>query len=193
MKNRYRIRKYSILWFMRGAAVVCMAVIIICMAGMGDMPADEPAMEEEVISLPVNAEIYAPEAPEEPEELEPFFFLTAEDRDLVERVVAAEGRGECIEGQMAIAQTIGDRCITTNQSITNVCTSHMQFADPYMGDISDTTKDAVSYVFDGGVDVLEFPVTHFYAWKLIEAPEWTSGLELRGEIGGTRFYGEAVK
>ena len=193
MKNRYRIRKYSILWFLRGAAAVCLAVIIICMAGMGDKPnTDGQAVGEDVISLPVNATVYAPDAPEEPEELAPFFHLSDEDRDLVERVVAAEGRGECIEGQMAIAQTIRDRAITRNQSITKVCTSHMQFAEPYMGDISDATKDAVSYVFDDGVDMLKFPVTHFYAWKLIEAPEWTSSLEFRGEIGNTRFYGEAM-
>lgn len=193
MKNRYRIRKYSILWFLRGAAVICLAVIIICMAGMGDMPADEPTMEEETISLPVNAEVYAPEAPEEPEELEPFFFLSAEDRDLVERVVAAEGRGECIEGQMAIAQTIRDRATTRKQTVDQVCFAENQFAEPYMGDISEKTKDAVRFVFDDGESVFPYYyVTHFYAWKLIDPPAWTDSFIYLGEIGGTRFYGEAM-
>ena len=193
MKKRYRIRKYSIAWFMRGMPVVCLAVVIVCIAGMGNKPAEvEPSTEEVMRIIPMNTVVCDTEATEEQEELVPFFYLTDKERDLVERVVAAEGRGECIEGQMAIAQTIRDRAITRNQSITKVCTSHMQFADPYKGEISETTKNAVAYVFDDGVEILEFPVTHFYAWKLIEAPEWTNGLEFRGEIGNTRFYGEAM-
>ena len=69
-----------------------------------------------LLSLPVSEAVLYMEPTEviiptdaEPEEVEPYFSLTDEERELVERVVAAEARGESIECQMAIAQTILDR------------------------------------------------------------------------------------
>lgn len=118
-----------------------------------------------------------------------FWPLTDEERDLVERVVAAEARGEGIEGQMAVAQVIMDRAVTRNQSITKVCTAPAQFAEPYMGEISEKTKDAVSFVFDKGDRPFEL-VTHFYAWELIDAPDWTEDKNFVAEIGGHRFYAD---
>ena len=105
----------------------------------------------------------------EPEEVEPYYALTAEERELVERVVAAEARGESIECQMAVAQTILDRAISREQSITKVCTAPYQFADPYQGDISEKTQDAVFLVFDNGAKIFD-KVTHFYANHLIDPP-----------------------
>lgn len=125
----------------------------------------------------------------EPEEVEPYFPLTAEERELVERVVAAEARGESIECQMAVAQTILDRAVSREQSITEVCTAPYQFADPYQGDISEKTQDAVFLVFDNGAKVFD-KVTHFYAHKFIDPPYWTESKEFKGEIGGVRFYAD---
>ena len=132
-----------------------------------------PVVMNEVVEEVVLDEIYWP--------------LTAEERDLVERVVAAEARGESIEGQMAVAQTIMDRAVTRKQSITRVCTAKNQFAKPYQGEVSEKTKDAVSFVFDKGEKVFE-QVTHFYAWELIAPPDWTEEKEFIGEIDGHRFY-----
>lgn len=124
----------------------------------------------------------------EPEEVEPYFPLTDEERDLVERVVAAEARGEKIETQMAVAQTIMDRCTTRGQTITQVCTAPYQFAAPYQGEISEKTQDAVRFVFDDGAKVFD-KVTHFYAtW--IDPPYWTESKEFKGEINGVRFYAD---
>lgn len=125
----------------------------------------------------------------EPEEVEPYFTLTAEERELVERVVAAEARGEKIECQMAVAQTILDRAVSREQSITKVCTAPYQFADPHQGDISEKTQDAVRFVFDDGAKVFD-KVTHFYASHLIDPPYWTESKEFKGEIGGVRFYAD---
>lgn len=124
----------------------------------------------------------------EPQEVEPYFPLTDEERDLVERVVAAEARGEKIETQMAVAQTIMDRCTTRGQTVTQVCTAPYQFAAPYRGEISEKTQDAVRFVFDDGAKVFD-KVTHFYAtW--IDPPYWTESKEFKGELNGVRFYAD---
>ena len=125
----------------------------------------------------------------EPEEVEPYFTLTAEERELVERVVAAEARGESIECQMAVAQTILDRVVSREQSITEVCTAKYQFASPYQGEVSEKTQDAVFLVFDNGAKVFD-KVTHFYASHLIDPPYWTESKEFKGEINSVRFYAD---
>ena len=125
----------------------------------------------------------------EPEEVEPYFPLIDEERELVERVVAAEARGEGIECQMAVAQTILDRAVSREQSITKVCTAPYQFASPYQGEVSEKTQDAVFLVFDTGAKVFD-KVTHFYAHKLIDPPYWAESKEFKGEIGGVRFYAD---
>ena len=125
----------------------------------------------------------------EPEEVEPYFLLTAEERELVERVVAAEARGESIECQMAVAQTILDRVVSREQSITEVCTAKYQFASPYQGEVSEKTQDAVFLVFDNGAKVFD-KVTHFYASHLIDPPYWTESKEFKGEINSVRFYAD---
>ena len=125
----------------------------------------------------------------EPEEVEPYFPLTDDERELVERVVAAEARGESIECQMAVAQTILDRAVSREQSITKVCTAPYQFAEPYQGDISEKTQDAVFLVFDNGAKVFD-KVTHFYASHLIDPPYWTESKKCKGEIGGVRVYAD---
>ena len=137
-------------------------------------------------TLPEATPVEMGEATEEVLE-EIFWPLTAEERDLVERVVAAEARGQSIEGQMAVAQVIMDRATTREQSVTRVCTAKHQFAKPYQGEISEKTKDAVSFVFDKGEKVFE-RVTHFYAWELIDPPYWTEDKNYVGEIDGHRFY-----
>lgn len=114
--------------------------------------------------------------------------LTDEERDLVERIVAGEARGESLECQMACAQAIRDRSLEWDKPVTEICTAKWQFCEPFQGKITDRTKDAVKFTFDYGIDTLEYPVTHFYAFKLIPAPDWTYDKELRGEIGDVRFY-----
>ena len=114
--------------------------------------------------------------------------LSDEERDLVERIVAGEARGESLECQMACAQAIRDRSLEWDKPVTEICNAKWQFCQPHQGEITDRTKDAVKFTFDYGIDTLEYPVTHFYAFKLIPAPDWTYDKELRGEIGDVRFY-----
>ena len=111
--------------------------------------------------------------------------LTADERDLIERVVAAEARGEPPEGKEAVAQVILDRAVTWGQTITQVCTAPDQFAAPYQGEISAEVKNAVSAVFDQGVRVWEEPTTHLCSGPTVY---WESNKVDRGQIGGNRFY-----
>lgn len=124
------------------------------------------------------------------DEMSHILSLTVEERDLVERVVAAEARGENFEGQMAVAQVIRDRCRLWNKSVEEVIFEPNQFAAPYDGEISGTTEAAVGLVFEGGHDILDVPVTHFYAHDLVPEPEWAKEMFFIESIGGHSFYAE---
>ena len=187
--KRYYIRKHSLLWFaIRIAIIAAIVIALLAMSGLCKAPEEPDAVMTSATTLDIEV---IEEVIEEPAEL--FFPLTDMQRDLVERVVAAEGRGESIEAQMAIAQTIRDRATTRKQTVDQVCFAENQFAEPYMGDISEKTKDAVRFVFDDGESVFpDYYVTHFYAWKLIDPPAWTDDFAFLGEIENTRFYSEVA-
>lgn len=121
----------------------------------------------------------------EPQAIKSCIVLTSNERDLVERVVAAESRGEDMEGQMAVAQTILDRAELWNMTPAEVVQAPGQYAIPYPGEISDSIKLAVANVFDGGVRVFQEPVTHFYTGI---DPFWADGKISRGSIGRHQFY-----
>ena len=165
-------------------AVLLLAMFLILGSIAGDAAAEETPEAEPTYIL------------YEPEELEPgeyiiqgpVYVISDEERELVERVVAAEARGESIECMMAVAQTIRDRCITREQSVTEVLTAPNQFSAPYEGKITDRIKDAVVFTFDEGHSTFEYPTTHFYASHLIEAPDWVEEMEYLGEIDGVSFY-----
>lgn len=112
------------------------------------------------------------------------YILTAEERELIERIVSAEARGEDLQGQMAVTQTILDRSELWNMTVTEVLTALDQYAKPYQGEISDETKLAVANVFDGGIRVFEEPVTHFYTGT---EPYWASEKVNRGSVGSHNF------
>lgn len=109
-----------------------------------------------------------------------------ENRELVERVVAAEARGESLEGMMAVAQTIRDRAEYWQMTPKEVVTAPSQYASPYEGEISESVKTAVSNVFDNGVSIMQEPTTHFHANYV--NPYWTSDKACRGSIGAHKFY-----
>lgn len=184
--KKYYIRKNSIAWyaqkFWKPVTLLMIVGAIMLSMSLAEAKPIEPA-EPIVIGEIVEDEIvYIEETA--------VFPLTDEERDLVERIVAAEARGESIECQMAVAQTIKDRCLTRGQTVTEVCTAPYQFATPYQGEVSEKVQDAVRFTFDNGDSVLDFPTTHFYAWKLIDEPYWTADKDFRGQIDGTRFYGD---
>lgn len=100
--------------------------------------------------------------------------------DLIERVVAAEARGDTLEGMMAVAQTIKDRGDIWEMDYNDVVLQNGQYASPYQGEISDDVKLAVSRVFENGERVCEEPMTHFYAGA---TPYWAKDKVSRGSCG----------
>ena len=151
----------------------------------------ETAAEEKEILVEVNEplEISHEEAAAYLEDGERIYLLTEDERALVIGIVAAEARGESLEGMMAVAQTIRDRAVTRGQDIETVCLAAYQYAEPYDGPVSDMLKDSVMFVFDEGHSPLAYPTTHFYAHEEIAPPDWTYEKEVRGIIGGHTFYG----
>ena len=122
--------------------------------------------------------------PEQTEEQTQGYYMEPEERELVCRVVAAEARGEDLQGMMAVSQVIYDRAILWGMTPTEVVTAPDQFAAPYQGELTDDIYLAVANVFDGGMRVIEEPVTHFYSGP---EPYWASSKESRGSIGNHRF------
>lgn len=111
--------------------------------------------------------------------------LTSEARDIIERVVAAEARGEDLQGMMAVAQVIKDRSDLWGMHPVDVVFAEGQFAKPYEGEISDEIHLAVANVFGGGMRVFSEPTTHFYSGK---EPYWADEKVNRGSVGNHRFY-----
>ena len=114
--------------------------------------------------------------------------LTPQELDIVCRVVAAEARGEDLQGQMAVAQVIRDRSQLWGMTVMEVCLAPGQFAAPYQGEISPEIVQAVWAVFDEGMSVFDEPVTHFHADYV--SPYWAESKVSRGSVGAHLFYGE---
>ena len=166
----YRIR------LTRAAAVFYISVSVITIIACGAIVGNA-ASGNSIFPSGSGTEIVQPVQQDDAPEAEPAFPLTANERDLVERIVAAESRGESLEGQMAVAQVIYCRASLWGQSITQVCTAKSQFAKPYSGTVPDKTKQAVS---------LDGPVTHFFAHKQCY-PSWAKSKTVMAVIGSHTF------
>lgn len=134
----------------------------------------EPPVEEIVEVIP-SEEFISEEATE---------VIPIEERELVTRVVAAEARGQGIDGMMAVAQVIKDRSELWGMTPTQVVMSPGQFASPYSGTLTSDIHHAVSQVFDEGATVFDEPVTHFYSGA---TPYWAEYKINRGTIRDHTF------
>lgn len=111
--------------------------------------------------------------------------LTAAEREMIERVVAAEARGESFEGQAAVAEVIYNRCINRGQSVEQVIWADKQFAYPYGGEISQDTKEAVAAVFD--YELLNLDGAEYFHADYV-TPSWAADMQEVCRIGGHIFY-----
>lgn len=111
--------------------------------------------------------------------------LTAAEREMIERVVAAEARGESFEGQAAVAEVIYNRCTNRGQSVEQVIWADKQFAYPYGGEISQDTKEAVAAVFD--YELLNLDGAEYFHADYV-TPSWADDFEEVCHIGGHIFY-----
>ena len=111
--------------------------------------------------------------------------LTAEERNMVERVVMGESGGEEYIGQQAVAQCILNACeITGNRPAAIIeglrYTSHRP--EP-----TQSVKDAVSAVFDDGEKVIKETAIYFYAPELVYS-EWHETQQYVCTIGCHKFF-----
>ena len=113
--------------------------------------------------------------------------LSDTDRDLIERVVAAEAMGCVYDGLVGVAQVIRERAESWGMSAREVVTAEGQFASPYRGEVTDEVKQAVSDVFDYGVRVFKAYTTHFHNTSC--DPFWNNNKVFRGEIDRHLFWG----
>ena len=111
--------------------------------------------------------------------------LTAAEREMIERVVAAEARGESFEGQAAVAEVIYNRCMNRGQSVEQVIWADKQFAYPYGGEISQDTKEAVAAVFD--YEILSLGGAEYFHADYV-TPYWAEDFEEVCHIGNHIFY-----
>lgn len=111
--------------------------------------------------------------------------LSDAEREMIERVVAAEARGESFEGQAAVAEVIYNRCVNRGQSVEQVIWADEQFAYPYGGEISQDTKEAVAAVFDYELLSLD-GAEYFHADYVL--PSWAEDMEKVCQIGNHIFY-----
>lgn len=91
---------------------------------------------------------------------EPYFYLSDYERSVVEKIVSGEAGGESAKGQMLVAQCILDACIKDEIQPSQVRVNY-----GYKGwneSVSETTKEAVSKVFDDGELPIDAPILYFY-------------------------------
>ena len=138
----------------------------------------------ELPGLPRGAELYCPVRGKEPR-----YALTEHERDLVERVVAAESGNQTLEGQMAVAQCILNTAEAMELRPDTVVLAPNQYADPAAREqVTDSVREAVRRVFDNGERVTEEPIRFFYAPRYSAGRWHESALEYVITIGGHRFF-----
>lgn len=112
--------------------------------------------------------------------------MTADEFDLICRVVAAEARGEGYDGQLAVAQVIRDRSQLWGMTPAEVVTADGQFAAPYQGEAPESVRAAVNDCLILDKSAFGERVTHFCEVSI--TPYWAEDKQVVGVIGNHRFY-----
>lgn len=172
----------------RQAAVLLTAAVIV--AGIGAVISTIAGGRENVTELPeptAEQPAVVVTTPAASTQTPARFYLSASERDVVERVVMAESGGESYEGQMLVAQ-----CILNGAEKQGVQPSEAVEIYQYAGarpEPTQSVKDAVAAVFDRGETVVDEPVLYFYNPAIVES-EWHESQSFVIEVGGHRFFAE---
>lgn len=181
-RAKARIRQASVL--MAAAAIVAGIVMVVSTVAT-ERPAASDAAEEQpavVVTTPAGSLETS-----DPTDVPVRFYLSASERDTVERVVMAEAGGESFEGQMLVAQ-----CILNAAEKEGVQPSEAVVIYSYTSSRPDPTqsvKDAVAAVFDRGEVAIDAPVMYFYNPALVTS-DWHESQIFVAEVGGHRFFAE---
>lgn len=119
--------------------------------------------------------------------------ITSNERELITRMVAAESRGEPLEGQIAVAQVILDRWVSKGGSLNEIILAPKQFANPYSGSLDEypDCRLATHLVFDLGYRVFKEPTFFFFNPQTAEPKqiELLRTYSYLGSIGNHEFRG----
>lgn len=152
---------------------------------------DAPVDTHETVTPPrleiVSKDEAIPEEESEPAAPAPRYYLTEDERFLVESVVMAEAGSEPFEGQMLVAQCILNAAEKTGDAPSQIVIDY-QYAPGHQTP-STNVRDAVSAVFDDGQVVTDEPILFFYAPALVTS-EWHESQDFVIELGGHRFFAE---
>lgn len=131
---------------------------------------------------------------------EPCVMLANKDFKLICQVVAAEARGECYEGKLAVAQVIKDRMEHEDTksyggpTAEGVLLKPGQFAKPWCGNLGDypDIAKAVIAVFVDNHRVFEQKVVFFFQPQLSSrgAVSNLRRYEYAGKVGAHEFRGD---
>jgi spore germination cell wall hydrolase CwlJ-like protein len=119
----------------------------------------------------------------------PHYELSAEERDLVERVVMAESEDEPYIGKMLVCQCILNACRMNNKRPAEIVKQYAYAKRRPKP--SKSVKEAVTAVFDRGEIVTDEQVIYFYAPALVESA-FHERQRFILEVGGHRFFCEGV-
>ena len=140
----------------------------------------EPSEEPIVVEEPVVSE-----EPVVVEEVEPYYYLSDEERAIVEKMVMGEAGTEGFDGQVLVAQ-----CIVNAAMQDGITPSEVRVKYKYAGwheEPSETVKQAVSAVFDEGYKLTDEFILWFYAPKY-SAGKFHNTQRFVLEYLGHRFY-----
>lgn len=181
-RAKTRIRQAAVL--LTAAAVAAGIVMVI-----SSVETEKPAVSDAAAEQPTAIVTTPAESAQTQDQAEPTvrFYLSASERDTVERVVMAEAGGESFEGQMLVAQ-----CILNAAEKEGVQPSEAVVIYSYTSSRPDPTqsvKDAVAAVFDRGEVAIDAPVMYFYNPALVTS-DWHESQFFVAEVGGHRFFAE---
>ena len=142
----------------------------------------------EEITIPETDPIIAPELTVSAQIPTARYQLTAEERELVCRVVMAESGTEPFDGKMAVSQCILNACEKTGKCPAEVITEY-GYTDRRVEPNAET-REAVAAVFDAGETVTDAKILFFYAPDLVKSA-WHESQTYVCTIGGHKFFKEA--
>ena len=111
--------------------------------------------------------------------------LTADERELICKVVMAESGIEPFDGKMAVSQCILNACEKTGKRPAEIVAEY-GYTDRRVEPNAET-REAVAAVFDAGETVTDADILYFYAPELVYS-EWHESQTYICTIGAHRFF-----
>jgi len=187
-RRNAKIRRRRLALLLAVMAVVTLIFILSKVSG-GNEPAATitPAETSQPATAGAQAARISATATPAPTSVPVRYELTADERDLVERVVMAEAGGESYEGQVLVAQCILNACeIDAERPEVVVVLYQYAKARP---EPTQSVRDAVAAVFDRGETAVNAPILYFYN-PAKTTSRWHETQDFVIEVGGHRFFAE---